>query len=220
MINSLQTLAELLEWVKALWAETVNGTVDFVTTDQASNIARDFAHRILSELSMTTNWRRESRYVKFALKIGLLESKTEEVMMLTNDSICVKLFSANQALRVHIYSFPADISRNNNLSSTVCQHLMDKDESGQLDRWLFCGAIYGWDSATGELKLSLQERGLLAALWAKHHDLSEVGERENYPVNLLKSQATMYEGAQITSNQWLLAPTRGLCVILSLKLTA
>ena len=100
MINSLQTPAELREWVKALWAETVNGTVDFVTTDQASNIARDFAHRILSELSMTTNWRSESRYAKFAQKIGLLESKTEEVMMLTTDSMCVKLLSASPYLQL------------------------------------------------------------------------------------------------------------------------
>lgn len=191
VINSLQTLAELREWVKALWAETVNGTVDFVTTDQACNIARDFAHRILSELSMTTNWRSEPRYVKYAQKIGLLESKTEEVTMLTDDSMCVKLLSTNQTMRVHIYNFSAEISCNNNRSPAVCQHLMDKNESGELDRWLFCGAICGWDSATGELKLSLQEKGLLAALWAKLDDLSEVGARENYPADLLGSQDAM-----------------------------
>jgi len=69
--------------------------------------------------------------------------------------------SLGERVRVYIYSLLPKEDRG--LLHPVFQHIMDKDLPGELDRWLFCGAISGWDSAA-PLQLSLQERGLAVAV--------------------------------------------------------
>ena len=116
-----------------------------------------------------------ARYIGHAKKIGLLESETEVVGNYIDQSMCIKILSANQ-VRVHVYSILPKQNRGSNIiHPKALQHLMDKDIPGQLDRWLLCAAISGWDSAGREKgQLSLQEQGLLAALYGKLYELSNL----------------------------------------------
>ncbi|KFZ24925.1 hypothetical protein V502_00602 [Pseudogymnoascus sp. VKM F-4520 (FW-2644)] len=195
VINLLCAMRRIRDWVKALWGRAMRGSIDLVTLDQLSGTARDFAHKILAELDLVTQWRTEGRYIGYAKKIGLLDNITETVEEFDADCICVKFLSGDK-LKVYVYSLLPKSERNSiSIYPKVLRNITNRDVPGQLDRWIFCAAISGWDSDTKFTKmLCLQEWGLLAALNRKLNELLELKEIPDDPSNYLRKEAIIDAG--------------------------
>jgi hypothetical protein len=153
--NFISDLVSIHDWMKAQWTRAARGRDDLATVAYSSYAARELARRVLHRVDLEIGWQ-EPIFIDYAKKAGLLFNEKEYISAGANSTMIVILRNHTK-IRWHVYSNVGEYMDAPNFDSSL-----GSDMLSQLERWLFCAAISGWD--VDQEVTSIQDRCLLAAL--------------------------------------------------------
>ena len=160
--NLMSDLVSIHDWIKAQWTCAARGRNNLATLAYSSFAARELARRILLRVDLEIGWR-DPIFLDYAQKAGLLSSKNEYVSAGEHSTFIVLVKNQTQT-RWHVYSNVGDY-----MHAPKFENSFGSDELAQLERWLLCAAISGWD--VDEALTSDQDRCLLVALTTQMHSI-------------------------------------------------
>ncbi|KFY24516.1 hypothetical protein V491_02128 [Pseudogymnoascus sp. VKM F-3775] len=158
--NFMLDLLSIRDWIKAQWTRAARGTEDFATIAHCSYAARELARRVLLSVDLEIGWQ-DPTFLDYAKKAGLLFNENEYVSVGAHSTFIVFLRNKTK-IRWHVYS-----SVKGYMHAPNFEEAFNSDLLAQLERWLLCAAISGWD-ADQDLT-TVQDRCLIAALTTQIH---------------------------------------------------
>lgn len=170
--NYILDLVNIHDWIKATWTRASRGIDDLATAAYASFAARKLARQVLIQIDLEMEWQ-DPIFLKYARKVGLLSNTREFVFDGEQSTFLVVLLNKKRTrLRWHVYSRVDDYMHTPNFENSL-----GSDVLAQLERWLFCAAISGWD-ADEELTGNL-DHCLVVALTTQMQVILQRGQDTN-----------------------------------------
>ncbi|KAH8797673.1 hypothetical protein F5884DRAFT_814945, partial [Xylogone sp. PMI_703] len=138
LINYIEDLVSIRDWLKLQWIRAARGIDDLATVAYSSYAARELARSVFNAVDFEIGWKDPS-FIRYAREAGLLDNKDEYVSIGANSSIIV-VTRHHSKIRWHVYSEVGDYMDAPNFDISSSNHML-----AQLERWLFCAAVSGWD---------------------------------------------------------------------------
>jgi hypothetical protein len=160
--NFFSDLVSIHDWIKVQWTSAARGRDDLATVAYSSYAARELARQVLRRVGVEIGWK-DPIFLDYAQKAGLLSNENEYVSAGEHSTVIVLLRNQTR-VRWHVYSNVGEHMQAPNPETSIGSGVL-----AQLERWLFCAAISGWD-VDQELTV-LQDRCLLVALTTQMHTI-------------------------------------------------
>ena len=160
--NFVSDLVIIHDWIKIQWTCAARGKSDLATVAYSSYAARKLARQVLYSVELEIGWK-DPIFLDYANKAGLFSNENEYVSASLHSTFIVILRQQTK-IRWHVYS---DVGEH--MHAPRFENSCGSDMPAQLERWLFCAAIAGWD--VDQELTAAQDRCLLAALTTQMHTL-------------------------------------------------
>lgn len=160
--NFVSDLVIIHDWIKIQWTCAARGKSDLATVAYSSYAARKLARQVLYSVELEIGWK-DPIFLDYANKAGLFSNENEYVSAGLHSTFIVILRQQTK-IRWHVYS---DVGEH--MHAPRFENSCGSDMPAQLERWLFCAAIAGWD--VDQELTAAQDRCLLAALTTQMHTL-------------------------------------------------